>query len=223
MREDSSRRRPVLSRVVSLALVAVMVLVAAGWVVGMFPSISNPFRSERVDRTQPSLLEAIGDLSEYRAATGQFQVIVDVEDRTRFVPTFIRGERTTFLAGGNVAAGVDFSGLDEDAIEVSEDGRTVRITLPAAELADPVIEPERSFVINRERGALDRIGSVLSDSPTSERELYLLAADELAEAARQSGLRERAEQNTREMLETMLRSLGYERVTVVFNDPSQRS
>ena len=203
---------------VRVGVVAVVLLLAVSWVTDLLPSFGNPFGSERVDRSQPTLLEALDDLSEYRAAIGQFQVVVDVEDDTRFLPSAISGERTTFLAGGNVAASVDFSQLDEDAIDVSDDGTSVRITLPRARLADPVVEPERSYVINRERGLLDRLGSVLSDNPTSERDLYLLAGDKLADAALEGGLVERAEQNTEDMLETMLLSLGYEQVTVVFTD-----
>ena len=199
-------------------VLGVALVLAAGWVTDLLPSFGNPFGTERVDRSQPPLLQALDDLSEYRAAVGQFQVVVDVEDDTRFVPSAISGERTVFLAGGNVAASVDFSGLTEDAIRVGEDGTSVHITLPRARLSDPVVEPERSYVVNRERGLLDRLGSVLSDNPTSERELYLLAGEELARAASEAGLVERAEENTESMLQTMLRSLGYERVTVTFTD-----
>jgi Protein of unknown function (DUF4230) len=74
-------------------------------------------------------------------------------------------------------------------------------------------------VFARERGLLDRLGSVLSDNPTSERELYRLAQDKMQAAATESGLVARAEQNTRAMLESMLRSLGYTEVSVTFRDP----
>jgi hypothetical protein len=74
-------------------------------------------------------------------------------------------------------------------------------------------------VFSRERGLLDRLGSVLSDNPTSERELYRLAQAKMQAAAAQSDLAARAEQNTRAMLVTMLRSLGYREVTVTFRDP----
>ena len=60
---------------------------------------------------------------------------------------------------------------------------------------------------------------MLSDNPTSERELYQLAEDKMEAAAAQSDLVGRAEQNTRAMLESMLRSLGYTDVTVTFRDP----
>lgn len=201
-----------------LVVAVVVVLLAGAWLSDLLPSFGNPFGSDTVDRSQPTLLQALDDLSEYRAAVGQFQVIVDVEEDSRFLPSLVSGERTVFLAGGNVAASVDFSGLDADAIDVSDDGASVRITLPRARLADPVVEPERSYVVNRERGLLDRIGSIVSDDSTSERELYLLAGDKLAEAAVDAGLVERAEGNTEEMLETLLGSLGYEQVTVVFSD-----
>ncbi len=201
-----------------LVVVVVVVLLAGAWLSDLLPSFGNPFGSDTVDRSQPTLLQALDDLSEYRAAVGQFQVIVDVEEDSRFLPSLVSGERTVFLAGGNVAASVDFSGLDEDAIDVSDDGSSVRVTLPHARLADPVVEPERSYVVNRERGLLDRLGSIVSDDPTSERDLYLLAADKLEVAAADAGLVERAEENTEKMLETLLGSLGYEHVTVVFSD-----
>ena len=60
---------------------------------------------------------------------------------------------------------------------------------------------------------------MLSDNPTGERELYRLAAQRMQAAADESDLKARAEQNTRAMLESILRSLGYEEVTVTFRDP----
>jgi len=103
---------------------------------------------------------------------------------------------------------------------VSDDGRTARVTLPRAHLTRARIDPDRSYVFSRERGLLDRLGSVLSDNPTSERRLYQVAEDRLEKAAAESGLVERAEQNTRTMLESMLRSLGYRDITVTFQDPA---
>jgi hypothetical protein len=75
-------------------------------------------------------------------------------------------------------------------------------------------------VVERERGLLDRTASVFSDSPTGERGLYLAAEDKLARAAAEAGLIARAEANTRSMLTSMLSSLGYENVTIDFEDDS---
>ena len=197
-----------------LALGALVVGVAK---VGDFlPSFSNPFGTQTVDRTQPALLQALEDLSEYRAASGNFQVIVDLEKDARYLPDFVRGQRTLFVGSGSVDAVVDFAGLDQRAVAVSEDRRSVTIALPKPRLTDAAVDPERSHVVSRERGLLDRIGGVFSDSPTSERELYVLAGNKMRAAAGESDLLARAEQNTTSMLQTLVRSLGFEHVAVSF-------
>jgi hypothetical protein len=178
-------------------------------------SFENPFRTETVDRSQPAVLKAIQDLEQLRAASGHFEVIVDVEKDTRFVPAVIRGERVLFVAVGTVDAGVDLAGVDEDAVDVR--GRRASIDLPAARLLAVRVDPERSYVYDRDRGLIDRVASILQDSPTGERELYSLAEDKLVAAARGgSGLLARAERNTRATLTALLRALGFEQIVVRF-------
>jgi hypothetical protein len=207
--------------IVAVLVALVVAAVALGRVADLrlWPSLPNPFASRSVDRSQPVLLRSIQDLSVHKAATGNFEVLVDIEKRSGLIPPFLKGERTLFVAAGTVDAEVDFSGLDAGAVKVSEDRRSATITLPHARLAKPHVDPGRSYVANRERGALDRLGSVFSANPTSERELYQLAELKLLAAANESELVARAEQNTRAMLQSMLRSLGYTEVTVIFKDP----
>jgi uncharacterized protein DUF4230 len=213
------RRRRV--RLAAAALLVVVLALAVSGLSGLrlWPSFPNPFAARQVDRSQPVLLKAIEDLEVYKAATGNFQVVVDLEESSRGIPLVIKGQRTLFVAGGSVDAEVDFSTLDSGAIKVSPDGQRVEITLPRARLSEARVDPDQSRVFSRERGLLDRLGSVLSDNPTSERELYRLAQDKMEDAAAASDLVGRAEQNTRAMLESMLRSLGYREVTVTFRDP----
>jgi hypothetical protein len=90
------------------------------------------------------------------------------------------------------------------------------VTLPHATLSQARVDPARSYVYDRERGLIDRVGSMFSDSPTSERELYLLAEKKLAAAAAEGGVTDRAEENTSRMLETLLRSLGFTEVSIRF-------
>ncbi|HYY79920.1 MAG TPA: DUF4230 domain-containing protein [Actinomycetes bacterium] len=204
----------------ALVVLAVLLLAASRLTdLRLWPSLPNPLAPRRVDRSQPVLLKQMVDLKVYKAASGNFQEIIDLEKGTKLVPLFLRGERTLFVAAGSVDAEVDFSGIDKGAIKVSPDGRSASITLPHARLTPARIDPDRSYVASRQRGVLDRLGSVLSDNPTSERELYQLASQRLEAAAAASGLVERAEQNTRTMLVSMLRSLGYRDVTVTFQNP----
>jgi len=198
-------------------LVLLGVLFGAGKLGGLLPSLPNPFGTATVDRTQPALLKSLENLSKYQAATANLQVIVDTEKDASSLPSFIKGERTVFVAGGSVDATVDFSQLDERAVQVSEDRRSATIVLPAPTLSEAVVDPEQSRVVSRSRGLLDRIGSAFSDSPTSDRPLYLAAQAKMEQAAADSDLRKRAEDNTTRMLEGLLRSLGFTSVTVSFS------
>jgi len=197
-------------------LLVMAVLAGAGKLGGLLPSVPNPFGSKTVDRTQPALLKSLEDLSRYQAATGNFQVIVDSEKDAKFLPAVIRGERTVFVAAGSVDASVDFSQLDERSIQVSPDRRTATIVLPEPTLSEPRVDPEQSRVAARNRGLLDRIGSVFSDSPTSERPLYLAAQAKMQAAAAESDLRKRAQENTTKMLQGLLGALGFTTVNVSF-------
>ncbi len=202
---------------VGLALVVVL----AG--ASLVPSIGNPFASDTIDRSQPALLRALEDLSEYRASSANFELVLDVEEDARHLPSFLKGERTIFVAAGSVDAYVDFRDIGPEGVDVSSDRRRVTITLPRAQLAEPRVDIGRSYVAVRDRGLLDRLGSVLSDNPTGEREFYLLAEKKLQRAAQESAVVEAAERNTEKMLEALARSLGFTEVAVKFQGtPGER-
>jgi len=191
--------------------------VAFGGLGGCFPSFGNPFGTETVDRSSPVVLKSIENLRRFQAATGHYEVIVDIEKDTRFVPSPIRGERVLFVAVGDVEAGVDFTGLDADAVRVSNNRRTVHLELPHAEFFGARVDPARSYVYDRDRGLIDRVASIFQDNPTSEQELYVLAEEKLMDAAEEgSGILSRAERNTRLMLVGLLKALGFTSVTIEF-------
>jgi len=198
--------------------VAVAALLVVGVLTGVL-SIPNPFATESVDRSTPALLEKVSDLSTYSAAQGNFQQTVDVEDDVAVLPSFIAGERTTFLANGTVAATVDFGGLDKGAIQTKADG-SVTLTLPKPTLAEAVIDPKTSRVVGHERGVIDRVAGMFNDTPTGEQRYSVLAQDKIGKAARHSHLVERAERNTTKMLQGFLGGLGYTNVNVVFAAPT---
>lgn len=215
---DTGARRPIgwLLTAVFLAVLAVLALVGLSLLFRLVTAITNPFGTDTVDRSGPVVLQALEDLSEYRAATGHFQVVLDVEESARFLPPALRGQRTLFVAVGSVDATVDLGALGDEAIEVSDDRTRVAIRLPRARLSEARVDLEESYVYERRRGLIDRIGELFSDSPDGERELYLLAQERLTDAARDTDLLQAAERNTRSMLEGMLRSLGFTDIEVAF-------
>jgi hypothetical protein len=206
---------------VAVLLVIIGLLTAINWVRDVFPDINigNPFAEETIDRSPPAVLVSIQNLSEYHAASGHFEQIVDL-NRDTDLPDELLGERTLFVAVGTVDATVDFSAVGSEAVQVSDDRRSATIVLPRPTLTGARVDPARSYVYDRTRGVFNQIGSLFSGNENDERELYLLAEQKLERAAEQgSGLIPRAEENTRRMLESMLRALGFTSVTVRFTQP----
>ncbi len=178
----------------------------------------NPMGEQVIDRSQPVLLQSIKDLSRFEAATGTFQVVVDLEKDANFLPDAVKGTRTLFVGAGGVDAYVDFSAMATNAVTVSEDRTQATIRLPRAQLEKPNLDNSRSYVFAQQRGLFDRVQDFLSGSPGDQRELYLLAEKKITEAALASDLRARADENTKAMLSGMLKSLGFTKVTVKFTD-----
>ncbi|HKA68525.1 MAG TPA: DUF4230 domain-containing protein [Actinomycetes bacterium] len=216
--DDRPDRRIPGGRLAAGLAILVLLFLFVGQVLDILPRLGNPFSERTVDRSQPVLLQSIQDLSQYEAATGNFQVIIDLEKDARFIPAIIRGERTLFVAAGSVDVSVDFSTLQAGAIEVSEDRDSVRIVLPRPQLERANVDTDRSYVYSQQRGLLDRIGSVFSSNPSNQQQLYVLGAERIQAAAAESGLVERAETNTRAMLTGMLQSLGFRTIDVEFQD-----
>jgi hypothetical protein len=204
-----------LAGIMAVIVVAVLGLRA----VDLWPHFSNPFVDKKTDRSQPVLLKSIQDLSRFVAASGNFEVIIDVQQNKRFIPDIIFNERTLFVAAGSVDAYVDFAGVNEGALKVDEANRKVEIQLPAAQLEKPNIDHERSYVFAQQRGIVNRVGDLFGGDPNKQQQLYQLAEQKIGDAAKASELAERARKNTQAMLEGMLRSLGYTTVIITFAAP----
>ncbi|MDT0378484.1 DUF4230 domain-containing protein [Streptomyces sp. RKND-216] len=199
-----------------LALVVLVALLAAAGRLNLIPGLPNPFESDTKDRTGPTLLTSIQDMSRYQAASGNFQVVVDLEKDAKYLPDALLGERTLFVGAGSVGAYVDLGDVDKKAVKVNDARTSATLTLPRAELEKPALNEDRSYVVARERGLFDRYGDWFSDNPNSEQKVRQTAVKHITQAAEDSGLRKRAEKNTTQMLEQLLRSLGYERVDVTY-------
>jgi hypothetical protein len=198
------------------ALVAIVVLVLALSAVNLLPRLRNPFAETTIDRSPPALLRSITALSRYEAASGSFQVIVDLARRSWFLPSFVEGSDTLFVGSGTDIAFVDFSGLGRKSVVVSASRTGVTITLPPAQLEPAVLNVKQSYVFAEQQGLLNRIGNFFSSNPNNQQQVYILAAEKIQAAARRSPLIAEAEKNTTAMLDGLMRSLGFTRVTVIF-------
>lgn len=183
---------------------------------GLWPHLSNPFASKQTDRSQPTLLLRIQDLARFEAASGNFQEVIDVQKDRSYIPDIIFNDRTLFVCVGAVDAYVDFSNLAKGAITDSADHKSATIKLPAPQLDKPNIDHSKSYVFATQQGIANRIGDLFDNNPNKEQELYQLGEQRIAQAARDSGLGDRAAANTKQMLTQLLESLGYTSVTITF-------
>ncbi|GAA3346242.1 DUF4230 domain-containing protein [Amorphoplanes nipponensis] len=187
--------------------------------INVLPSFDNPFSDKTTDRSQPVLLQSMRDLSRYVAADGTFQVIVDLQESKDNIPDFLVNKRTLFVGSGTVEEYVDFGTLTEGAIKVNNADKSVRIELPAPQQGQAALDMQRSYVVAEERGLLNRIGDAFKSNPNQQQRVYQLAQQRITEAATNSGLDQRARDNTEKMLSGLLTSLGYTSVTVTFAAP----
>ncbi|MCU0267329.1 MAG: DUF4230 domain-containing protein [Acidimicrobiales bacterium] len=210
-------RSVVAGLVVGLAAAAALVVAVALVAVSLF----DPFATTETERANPVVLTELQDLQRFTAASGRFSTIVDVETDAKYLPDVVKGERTVFIAEGDVEAYVDFAALTEDGIVVSEDGTSVTVRVPEPQLTEPRLDPDATYVAARDRGLLDRLEDAVTDGePTDDQALHQRADEKLTEAADQSELRDQARENTETFLVSMLGAMGYEQVTVEFVAPS---
>ncbi|MFJ1767814.1 DUF4230 domain-containing protein [Amycolatopsis sp. NPDC088138] len=196
--------------------VAVVVLVGAvlvGSAVHLLPQLRNPFAEHTEEHSGPVLLQSIVELSRYEAASGSFQVVVDITTSSA-LPSFLVGSDTLFIGVGTDNAFVDFSKLKGDAVKVSDDRQSATITLGHAQLEPATLDVHESHVYAEKQGLFTKINEFLSGNPNSQQALYELAQKQIQAAAAKSTLLADAERNTKAMLVGLLQSLGFKNITV---------
>ena len=201
---------------IAVAAAAAGVLIVVLSAVHLLPQLRNPFAETTTVRSQPVILKSITELSRYEAASGSFEVVVDLTQHTSLLPSFLEGSETLFIGQGTDIAFVDFSGLKSQAIKVSADRTSVTVTLPKAQLEPAVLDVSQSYVYAQQQGLFNRIGNFFSGNPNSQQQVYILAQQKIQTAAQQSPLLTEAQRNTEGMLDGMLTSLGFQQVTVTF-------
>jgi hypothetical protein len=117
---------------------------------------------------------------------------------------FLFGDKLLFVAHGVVIAGIDMEKLQPDNMRL--DGGVLYVTLPPAEIFIATLDNEKSYVYDRNTGALTK-GSV--DLETIARQA---AEDEIRKAALEDGILTQAQTNAEAYLLKFFTALGYKSV-----------
>jgi hypothetical protein len=114
---------------------------------------------------------------------------------------FLIGDKLLFVAHGTVIAGIDMAKLNPEDMRF-EDG-VLYVKLPPAEVFIATLDNEKSYVYDRETGALTRGDQNLE---TTARQA---AEEEIRKAAEEDGILELAQQNAEVYLAKFFKALGY--------------
>ena len=119
---------------------------------------------------------------------------------------FLFGDKLLFVAHGIVIAGIDMEKLGPENLKL--EGEALYVTLPAAEVFIATLDNEKSYVYDRNTGALTHGDTNLE---TTARQA---AEQEIYKAAMEDGILDLAQQNAEHFLEKFFEALGYD--TVIF-------
>jgi hypothetical protein len=114
---------------------------------------------------------------------------------------FLFGDRLLFVAHGRVIAGIDMSKLNPEDLRL-ENG-VLHVKLPPAEVFIATLDNDKSYVYDRDTGALTRPNV---DLETTARQA---AEAEIRKAAEEDGILQLAQQNAETYLARFFTALGY--------------
>jgi hypothetical protein len=163
-------------------------------------------RPLRIDVSSPTVVEKIRQLSRLETVEYSLDKIVEGERQSAYLPDFLAGEKLLLVAHGEVIAGIDLGQLKAGDVVVN--GDAVHVRLPAAQILTTRVDNGRTRVYSRTTGLL-----VPSD-PNLESEVRLTAEQQIAQAALDDGILDKARQNARTSVTALLYGLGFKTVDV---------
>lgn len=122
---------------------------------------------------------------------------------------FLFGDRLLLVAHGMVIAGVDLEKIRPEDLKIQNG--VLSITLPEPEIFVATLDNQKSYVYDRDTGALTH-GNV-----QLETEARRAAEDEIRKAAMEDGILKLARQNAENYLSRLLLQLGYPDVIFLGN------
>lgn len=148
-----------------------------------------------------------------RLETAHMQVtnVSTVKQSYGAIPNALAGDELTFLAVGDVVAGIDLSRLKND--DVRAEGETLTIALPSSQILMTRIDNHRSKVLDRDTGVLRRADVDLESRARAGAEVAIRN-----EAVRR-GILDLASRNAQNQLAEFLRKAGFTKVRFTEQKP----
>lgn len=155
-----------------------------------------------------ALVTQVRELNRLETATMRVVHIGRISQSYKLVPNALAGDEITFLAEGDVIAGIDMARLKPEDVWKSPDG-TINLRLPPAEVLVARVDNQKSKVLTRDTGVLRRRDV---DLETRARQH---AEENIRREAVSKGILTMAAQTGEKKLAGFLNTLGFEKVRFV--------
>lgn len=159
-----------------------------------------------------ALVTQVRELNRLETASMRVMHVGTITQSYQLVPNSIAGDEITFLATGDVIAGIDLSQLKQQDVWRSPDG-TINVRLPRAQVLVTRVDNKESRVLSRKTGVLRRRDV---DLETRARQH---AEDNIRKEALKKGVLTLASQNAEKKLAELLHTFGAEKVRFVSPAP----
>ena len=199
----------------------IVVVVASVWI---FARSRKPSSPEAIDPQkllpQPTptiypsaatVIEGVQALSRLETASYQMEKVITAESGQGPLG-FLFGDRLLLIAYGEMIAGVDLSYIGPADLMTTDDG-TVYVRLPPAEVFVATLDNSRTYVYDRRTGVAG-MNMQLETAARQEAERLML------QAAVENGLLEKADENARDVLRSLLLGLGFKHIIFVKDMPT---
>jgi hypothetical protein len=179
---------------------------AAAFLVGRAEAPSSP--SPRVDlRATPGVITAIHDVARLETTEFHVEKVVEVRDsQSRLWGLVNAKDALLLIAVGDVVAGVDLTKVRSEDVRVDAVARTVSVRLPAPQIVASKLDEAATHVYARSTDVLAARNEQLEGDARRE------AEEQMAKAAIDAGILDRARASADRTLRVLLRSFGYENV-----------
>src|SRR5215472_14605433 len=189
-----------------IALLAIGLIVWLTTGVGLLHLLRSYSGGSLIRTDQPTVVRQIQQLQRLETVNYSMDKIISGERDNPYLPKFLAGDRLLLVVHGDVIGGVDLSRLQPR--DVSVNGRSVSLGLPAAEIFSTRIDNSKTRVYSRDTGLFT------SPDPNLESEVREAAERQLQQAALEDGVLKSAEQNAQSALTSMMKGLGFEQVAI---------
>lgn len=154
----------------------------------------------------PAVIASIQRLQRLETVNYSMDKIVEGARENEYLPDFLAGDRLLLVVHGQVIAGVDLGKLQTS--DVSIKNHQIHVRMPDPEIFVATLDNAGTHVYSRSTGLL------VPEDANLESDTRAKALAEVRQAAINGGILNKARENAKSTLTTMLHGMGFDQITV---------